>query len=103
MTLNCRGLRDRDKRLSVFEFIKRQHIDIAFLQETFVTENIVDKFNRDTTNNVYHCATDSYHSRGVAIVIRKQLDIEVLNINKSNDGRRLLVNIKHHDEYFGIR
>ena len=100
MTLNCRGLRDKGKRLSVFELIKRHNIDITFIQETFVTETFVDRFNRDLNYDVYHCVTDSSHSRGVAIVIKREGNIHVININRSNDGRRLLINIKYNDESF---
>lgn len=48
--------------------------------------------------NVYsHCYSDSYLSRGVSILIRKDLELEVLAIHRSNDCRKLLINVKISD------
>lgn len=41
-----------------------------------------------------HCYSDYSLSRGVSIFIRKSLELEVLAIHRSNDGRKLLNNVK---------
>ena len=41
-----------------------------------------------------HSFSDSTFSRGVSVLIRKDLDIEILNSHSSVDGRKLLLNVK---------
>lgn len=41
-----------------------------------------------------HCFSDSSHSRGVSISIRKGFELEVLDFHRSNDGRKLLTNVR---------
>jgi exonuclease III len=68
--------------------------DIAFLQETFITDRTVNAFNRDWEGSAFHSLSDSCHSRGVSILIRKGLDFKILNCSKSDDGRKVLLNIE---------
>ena len=42
LCLNVRGLRDLDKRKSIFTWVKNQEADIIFLQETYSTPDVVD-------------------------------------------------------------
>ena len=50
----------------------------------------------------FHCFSDSQYSKGVSILFRKGLSIEILNTHKSIDGRRLLVNIRYDDKDFSF-
>jgi exonuclease III len=93
VTLNCRGLRDQRKRLAVFQYLKDEHIDIAFLQETYVTQDFIGKFNQDWAGNIFHGYSDSNHSKGVAILFNEGLFCNVLNSHRSEDGRRIMLNI----------
>ena len=101
-TLNCRGLRDKNKRLSVFQFLKDENIDIAFLQETYVTDNFIPNFNKDWPGETFHAHTDSCHSRGTAILLREGLNAKVINSHRSNDGRRMMINITVNEEEFSL-
>ena len=49
-----------------------------------------------------HNFSDSQHSRGTSILFRKRLDIEIINVHKSNDGRLLLLNLIFKDNKFSI-
>ena len=46
--------------------------------------------------------SDSQHSRVTSILFRKQLDIEIINVHKSNDGRILLLNLIFEETNFSI-
>jgi exodeoxyribonuclease-3 len=98
VTLNCRGLLNREKRSTVLRFMEDKRADIIFLQETFVTKQHEHEFNKAWSGQVFHSLTDSCHSRGVCILIKKELAADILGVYRSDDGRRLLVNtsIKGH-------
>ena len=100
ITLNCRGLRDRNKKLAVFEYLKGENPDVTLLQETFITGDIVNDFNRDWDGDIFHGCTDSSHSRGVAVMFKPGLNPKVLNCHKTDDGRKIMLNIDiHGNEY----
>lgn len=42
------------------------------------------------------------HSKGTAILIRKNLNSEILNIHKSEDGRIVLINVKIEDKILSL-
>jgi exonuclease III len=42
-TLNVRGLRNKMKRKPIFTRIKQDNIDIACLQKTYLTNDVVDE------------------------------------------------------------
>ena len=93
LSLNCRGLTNSIKRKTVFRFIEDKNIDIAFLQETFITKTSVDEFDQSWGGRAYHCLSDSNHSRGVCILIKRGLDTNIISVYRSDDGRRLMVNL----------
>ena len=102
LSLNVRGLNDKTKRLGIYQFIKDKNIDIACLQETFCTINNQRKIDLDWNGSIFHCLTESAHSRGVSTLIRRSLNYNFVNMFKSNDGRRLLINIEIENEPFTI-
>jgi exonuclease III len=93
LSLNCRGLVNNTKRKTLFHLIKNKNIDIAFLQETFVTPLFVKDFDRCWGGSAFHAASNSCHSRGVCILIKEGLDIQVQNVHRSEDGRKLMMNV----------
>jgi len=44
LSLNARGIRDFHKRKTIFTWIKKQKVDIAFLQETYSSQEIENQF-----------------------------------------------------------
>ena len=94
-TLNVRGIREKQKRLSISEWFKTLNIDILFLQETFCTEEFIETFKFEwlhTSEKIIHSCSDSNHSKGVTIIFKKGLNVEVQNSITSGDGRKLMVN-----------
>ena len=97
-TLNVRGIRNKDKRRSVFLWAKEKNIDILCLQETHITEEIVNSVNKDWNGEILHSITNSSFSRGVAILFSKKLNFEIVNTHRDSFGRKLLININLDNE-----
>ena len=65
LTLNAQGLRDRSKRFRLYQWLRQQKFDIAYLQETHITDEIVSLIENETCDfvNCFHsCGTSK--SRG---------------------------------------
>ena len=92
-TLNVRGLNNGNKRDVIYSWIESNSYDICFLQETFCTLRNSDKFNRGWRGKMFHSHTDSPHSRGVSVLINKNLDCNIVSSKSDNDGRIVLVNL----------
>lgn len=96
-TLNVRGARNNEKRRAIIRWALDNNIDILCAQETYCTHEFIDTFNRDWNGHVLHSYSDSTHSRGVCIMIRKKLDYKLINSHRSDDGRMVLINISIND------
>ena len=100
-TINVRGLSSR-KRLTLFQWIEHNKIDIVCLQEIFCTQFNFSKFDKDLEGTVFHALSDSQHSRGVAILFKKHFDYESINKFKSQDGRQFMINFTHESQSYSI-
>ena len=94
VSANVRGLNTKEKRLKFYNWLSDSKVDIAFIQETHYVERNEFLYNSIWPGKSIHCYSDSPLSRGVSILIRKGLEIEILAIHRSNDGRKLLINVK---------
>ena len=92
--VNAQGLRSRDKRLRLLEWIKQQKIDIMFINETHFTNDIVKEINHDFKG---YCMYHSFYtsaSRGCSILIKNgKFEHEVLDVINDRNGRYLLLNV----------
>ena len=79
VTINVRGLRNALKRRKLFSWMKDNNIDIAFLQETYCTQDFTPYFNAGYAGSIYHSVTNPSHSRGTAITISKNISYKLLN------------------------
>ena len=64
---NVRGLNDTKKRQKYFHWLRKNHVDIACIQETFCTKAFEKTFNYTREGEIYHGFSDSSHSRGVCV------------------------------------
>ena len=79
--LSChtpRGLRNKQKRRRLFEWIRNKKFEIIALQETYCTEDFIDQFNSDWDGQVWHSPTTSSDSSGTCILISKEFDNEII-------------------------
>ena len=81
VSLNVRGIRG-DKRYAIFRWLKDKKYDICLLQETYCTDSFVSKFTRGWSGEIFHCVTDSVHSRGVCIMFKKDLQYSVIDVHR---------------------
>jgi len=102
ITLNVRGMCKNVKRTTIFNWLKSKKADIICLQETFCTQNNVEGFNFGWKGKSFHSLSNSAHSRGVCIMINNNINIKVINIHSSEDGRKILINIKHKEVNYTI-
>ena len=93
LSLNVRGLRNKEKRNQIFRWFKHQKADILFLQETYWSldmENIV----RNEWRGPCFFSHGSTHSCGVAILFQPNLVIEQVEVKYTKDGRLLIMCLK---------
>ncbi len=102
VSLNTRGLNDTSKRKTLLNWFKARNSHVICLQETFIKENKVTEFNRDWDGVCIHSNTNSAHSRGVSILLKKNFDCEIINTHRGHDGRSLLINITCHSQTYTI-
>ncbi len=104
-TLNVRGIREKYKRFSISQWFTSLNIDILFLQETFCTDEFKEQFKYEwlsSAQDIIHSCSDSNHSKGVTIVFKKGLNINIEKSITSDDGRRLLINCKINGQNFSL-
>ena len=88
------------KRKSFFQWLKVNTADITLLQEMFITVENEKRIKRDWDGFMINCCSDSAHSRGVSILINKNLNFESLYEYKSEDGRIVILSIKYQNEVY---
>lgn len=90
MTWNVRGLNDRVKRSLVCQFLKRHAPDIVCLQETHLTGSKVLSLRKPWVGWSYH-STFTNSSRGVSVLIRKNLHFKLIEQVLDDDGRYVIL------------
>ena len=86
LSLNVRGLRDFKKRKTIINWIMKQKADIIFLQETYSTPDIVTDWKYQWKGNMYF-SHGSNKSKGVLILIKKDIEFKLKNIKIDTNGR----------------
>ena len=90
MSFNARGIRDFHNRKTVFTWIKKQKVDIAFLQETYSSQEIENQFKLQWRGEMLF-AHGTNHSKGVLILSDENLQIDTRNVLGDSDGRYIIV------------
>ena len=91
-SFNCRGLRNRQKRLNVFLWLKKYHSGITLLQETHATNDDEKEWVKDWEGQIVFSHGTST-SRGVAILIPSnlQMSFNIITTFRDLTGRILLI------------
>ena len=93
LSLNTRGLSNFSKRRAIFTYCRRNKADIAFLQETHSTPETQSRWKNEWGGRILF-SHGKHNSRGVAILIRNSLDVDVIDEIPDNDGRFLFLRLK---------
>lgn len=89
-TWNIKGVHNPVKRRKILTFLKRDNIDIALLQETHLNDQEHLKLQRGGFVQVFFSSFTS-RSRGVAILVKKNLQFSVLDCVNDKSGRYVIV------------
>ena len=95
-SLNIQGLRGHIKRKSLFHWLCQKKWNIIFLQETHSTNNDEDKWKKEWGGDIYF-SHGTNTSRGVAILIRGNTDLHIVDEYADPTGRALYLKSKIHD------
>ena len=96
-SLNARGLRNANKLHKVLNYCNEKKFNTLFLQETFVTSDILVSFDKKVNKygTTFHSISCTPHVRGVAIVLSKDFpEYKVLHIQTDTQGRKVMVNLE---------
>ena len=97
VSVNVRGLNSVEKRNAFYKWSEQNNFDAVLLQETYYVEKFKEKYDFIWNDISIHNFSDSPYSRGVSILFRKEIDVNIINVHRSNDARKLLVNVKIYD------
>lgn len=89
------------KRKKILSCLKKEKVDIALLQETHLNDEEHLELQRGGFDQVFFSFFTT-RSRGVAILIRKNLPIKVLKCVKDNNGRFVLNTTSLNGEEFCV-
>ncbi|KAI5089733.1 hypothetical protein C0J45_19868, partial [Silurus meridionalis] len=87
---NINGCGNPIKRKKVLSYLKHKHVDVAFVQESHLTDNEALKFKRDWVGHVFHSSFSSKQN-GVMILIHKRLNFVMLTETKDDMGRIICI------------
>lgn len=98
---NVRGLGNDKKRVAIFNRLKHHKCDICFLQETYSSKEDEQRWRQEWGGTALF-THGSKHSKGVAILFRKSLDVCILKERKDTQGRFVIVKAIVNDEAFNL-
>lgn len=89
-TWNVKGSNNVIKRKAILNSLKKDGTQVAFLQETHLTDDEHKKYLREWVGQVYF-SSYSTNKRGVIILIHKNLPFTALDTFRDTAGRIILV------------
>uniref|UniRef100_A0A803KF69 Reverse transcriptase domain-containing protein n=1 Tax=Xenopus tropicalis TaxID=8364 RepID=A0A803KF69_XENTR len=90
MSWNIRGLNSKYKRSLMWIYLKRHSPSILLLQETHLVGQKTLALKKSWVGWTYHASFSTY-SRGVSILVRKNLPFELSQIISDHYGRYILI------------
>lgn len=90
-SFNVRGLQTSEKRSSILTELWRSRTQIAFLQETHFKVDKVPKFSNVRFPTAYHAPSLDSKSKGVSIIIGRNVEWTYVDRFADSEGRILMV------------
>lgn len=90
---NVGGISTPIKRKAIISHMKKIHADIAFLQETHLNLDEAKKLKSAWVREVY-AAPSSKRRKGVAILLGKRINLEILHSMADPEGRFVMLKVK---------
>lgn len=103
LTLNVQGLRNKEKRFRLYEWLKHQNFGVAFLQETHFSDDLFKQINSEIQDfaKIFH-SLGKTNSRGVCIMISKKSPISIIDSKSDNEGRYVMLNLELEDNFYTL-
>ena len=92
ISYNVKGLHSPIKRKKIINQLKRNSCQIAFLQETHLSDKEHEKLKKSWADKVFYSSHPSGRKRGVAILIHRQVNFTSTKIHKDSTGRFIMIN-----------
>lgn len=93
-SLNANGLRDIRKLKNILTVCDMYKCDVICLQETFWSDDFIPEVKKLWKGHIYYNNYDLQHRKGVAILIKKEIDVsKIKQITHGETGRLLKVSI----------
>lgn len=102
ISVNVRGLNTPEKRKKIYSWLKESNTDIVLLQETHYIEKNENLYNYNWKGDSFHAFSDSAFSKGVSVLFNDKIKTNIMNVRKSIDGRRILINIEIDSKIFTL-
>jgi exonuclease III len=102
-SLNCNGLNRIEKILNLRDILNSNKIDICFLQEThFNNEKNIFELEKICYEYYIFTKINPHKMRGVAILIRKNIENLVINNFNFNEDRIISVDVHLNKKLFNL-
>ncbi|WAR08555.1 YTX2-like protein, partial [Mya arenaria] len=93
-SLNVNGIRNKIKREKIFHYLKQKSYDIVYLQETHcANESEASLWAKSWEGNIIW-NNGSSQSRGVAILIKKNIDLHIVENSIYNDEHGRIISLR---------
>ena len=102
LSININGMSEVKKRNKLFDILKNKNIDITLIQETHSTENLINKWEKEWLGKSFWNSGIVAKSSGVAILIKKDLNVNVSTILQDKEGRILSLNFSIEKQNYQI-
>lgn len=101
ISYNVRGLNNQKKRTAIFQHLHNNLCDVALLQETYSSEDTENQWVQEWGGKgIFLHGTK--HSKGIAILIKKGIDLEILQEDSDRNNRIQFLKIKSHDNIINL-
>ena len=87
LSVNCQGLRGKQKRMEVLTYLKETKASIVCLEDTHLIEDDLNSVKQIWGN--CHLHGIKTNSRGIGILLNKDFEFDVLEIKKDKEGNML--------------
>lgn len=91
-TYNARGINDLNKRKQLFCLLKHKMLDLIFIQESHGRDKDMKYWRSQWGGDVVYANAQSA-VRGVTILMRRNLDCQIIKVEKDLHGRFLIVEV----------
>ena len=101
MSMNCKGLQDRQKRNDVFNWLRQKHADIYILQETHSDKDNFQDWRNEWGHNCFFSSHQT-NSRGVAILFNSTFSFQLHRDIIDNRGRYIILDLSIYSNRFSL-